>query len=134
MIYDNLRVITCLGNHYAGVGMANQYYRPVLQRDDALRRRYVVSQRGQGILHSDHMKALRLEERNYSGPTRSIGPGTVNQDDISGTLRGRCLGKSSDFESVRGHQHHRCDQGRSVHLREVRSCLLVKPTVGIRPE
>jgi len=81
---DDLWIITRLGNHHAGVGMADEYDRSVLQRDDTLRRRYIVSQRGQRILNSDHMKALRLEKRNYSGPARSIRPGAVNQDNISG--------------------------------------------------
>lgn len=55
-----------------------------LERDDSLGRFNIVSQRGQGILHRDHMKALRFEERNCSGPTRSICPGAVNQDDVFG--------------------------------------------------
>jgi hypothetical protein len=72
--------------------MTNKYYWSVLQRDDAFRRRYIVSQRGQRILHSDDMKTLRLEERNDSRPARSIGPGAVNQDNIFGPLRGARLG------------------------------------------
>jgi len=43
--------------------MANKYYWPVLQGDNALGRRYIVSQRGERILHSDHIKAFRLQER-----------------------------------------------------------------------
>ena len=84
---DNLWVITRFGNHHAGVGMADQYYWSVLQRDDALRRRYIVGQRGQRILHRDYMKTLRLEKRNHPGPARSIRPGAVNEDYIPGPLR-----------------------------------------------
>src|SRR5271165_1612261 len=114
--------------------MADQYYWPVLQRDDALRRRYIVSQRGQRILHSDHMKTFRLKEHDHFGPARSIRPGAVNQHNTLGPLRGVRLSECSHVESGWQYQHHGCDQNGSVHLREFHFLLLVKPTVAIKPE
>ena len=76
------------------------------------------------------MKTLRLEKRDHSGPARSIRPGAVNQDNISGPLRGVHLSVSSHVESGRQDQHHGCDQSGSVHLRELHFYLLIKLTVG----
>ena len=93
-----------------------------------------VGLRGQRVLHSDHMKTLRLEERYHSGPARSIRPGTVNQDNIFGPLRGIRLSESSHVEAGRQDQHRGCDQSGSVHLREFHFYLLVKLNVAIKPE
>src|SRR5271170_6852809 len=80
------------------------------------------------------MKALRLEQRNHSGPARSIRPGAVNQDDIFNPFWGARLGESSHVESRGQGQHRGCDQNGSVHLRKFHFYLLVKLTVGIKPE
>jgi hypothetical protein len=80
------------------------------------------------------MKAFRFEQPNHSGPTRSIRPGAVNQDNVFGPLRGVRLSESSRVESVLQDQHHRRDQSVSVRLRELHFHLLVKPTVAIKPE
>src|SRR5271169_6388907 len=80
------------------------------------------------------MKTLRLEERNHSGPARSIRPGAVNQNNILGPVRGVRLSKSSHVESRRQDQHRGCDQSGAAHLREFHFYLLVKLPVAIKPE
>jgi len=75
-----------------------------------------------------------LEDRNHSGPARSIRPGAVNQDNISDRLPGVRLSEPSPIDSRRKNQHHRADQSGSVHVRMLHVCALVEPAVVIKPE
>jgi hypothetical protein len=56
----------------------------------AVCRRDVVGKRGQAILHHRDVVAFGLKDRDYLRPTRVIGEGTVDEDDVH-RLRGRRL-------------------------------------------
>ena len=66
------RLIAHLSYHRTAPRMADQNDWPILQCDDSLRGRCIVSQRGQRILHRNYVITFALRNRNDLRPTRPV--------------------------------------------------------------
>lgn len=88
----DLRIDPGFTDHGAGIGMADQHRRAVLLIKHALGGGDVVGHRGQWVLYRGDVQTGGLQPRNYLGPARTIGPGTVHQHDVVGLHRRNVAG------------------------------------------
>src|SRR5882757_11393098 len=61
---DHLWIVSRLRDNHSPIRMAHKQYRSILQRDGAPGGGNVVSQRGQWVLHGDHMQSFGLKQWN----------------------------------------------------------------------
>jgi hypothetical protein len=99
--------------------MAGQHGRAVLQRQGAACLGEGIGQRRQRILHCRHIQPGGLKPRNDLAPTGAIGPGAMDQHDVSCLDRyrrlGECLATGKDSrQQANGHHRHRSCTHRSI--------------------
>jgi hypothetical protein len=79
---NDLGVVPGLSDDCTAPGMTYQNYRPVLKGNDPTCSVHVVHEGSERILNCDDVKAPCFQDWNNLSPTRAIGEGPMNQNDV----------------------------------------------------